>query len=81
MESIRAHSAAPVHQHHSLRRWLGGLPLPLLGALTLILPLVGASLGVAMVMVAWLARDSGRFEQELIEIYGPDSPELTSPEA
>ncbi len=64
----------------SLRRYLGALPLPLLATLTLILPLVGASLGVAVVMVAWLARDSGRFEQELIEIYGADSPELTTPE-
>ncbi|MFC0684730.1 hypothetical protein [Novosphingobium clariflavum] len=81
MTSIRAGRAAPIHRHHSLRRWLGALPMPLLAALTLILPLVGASIGIAVVMIAWLARDSGRFEQELIDIYGPDSPELTSPES
>lgn len=81
MKSSRARSAAPANQQHSLRRWLGALPLPLLAALTLILPLIGASLGLAVVMVAWLARDSGRFERELIDIYGPDSPELASRES
>ncbi|WP_395327113.1 hypothetical protein WBP06_10085 [Novosphingobium sp. BL-8H] len=76
MESNRARFAAPHENGTSLRRWLGALPLPLLAALTLILPLIGASLGLAVVMVAWLARDSGRFERELIDIYGADSPEL-----
>ncbi|TCM21577.1 hypothetical protein EDF56_101242 [Novosphingobium sp. PhB165] len=76
MESKLAHPGAP----RSVRRALGGLPLPLLAALTLILPLIGASLGVALVVVAWLARDSGRFEHELIEIYGADSPELLDPD-
>ncbi len=76
MESSRAHFAALCENRNSLRRWLAAVPLPLLAALTLILPLIGASLGLAVVMVAWLARDSGRFERELIEIYGADSLEL-----